>query len=207
VPASVWVRYLNQLIAWCERDENGRWHPLPISGRELDQFAYGSLTRQLLAIPGYDVIHTPGTLNGQQLAGQRPSYINALLIQSRGYLLVQDCDHCVEMDVRRPFPFCVRMPGHFGGACANCKWPDYAHRCSVRDGQPGNAVRPRHVRPALPPAPLNPNSSASGPTPSGVGSTSHNPILVPNAGDEGDPITISSSDSEGEGEDGGEDEW
>lgn len=31
-----------------------------------------------------------------------------------------------------PFPQCVRKPGHFGGYC-NCKLPDYAIRCSVRD--------------------------------------------------------------------------
>jgi hypothetical protein len=207
VPAAVWVRYLNQLIAWCERDENGRWHPLPIAGRELDQFAYGSLSRQLLAVPGFDVIHTPGALHGQQLASQRASYINALLIQSRGYLLIQDCDHCMEMDVRRPFPFCVRMPGYFGGACGNCKWPDKAHRCSVRDGQPGNAVRPRAVRPALPQAPLNPSSGTSSPTASRSGSSSQNPIHVPDTGDEGDPITISSSDDNGNEAYDPNDEW
>ncbi|OJD25631.1 hypothetical protein ACJ73_03003 [Blastomyces percursus] len=34
----------------------------------------------------------------------------------------------------RPFPECRRVPGHFGGACSNCKWWDHAARCSVRDG-------------------------------------------------------------------------
>lgn len=37
-----------------------------------------------------------------------------------------------------PFPSCRRAYGHFGGACANCKWPDYASSCSLR-GAPDNA--------------------------------------------------------------------
>lgn len=32
-----------------------------------------------------------------------------------------------------PFPVCVRLPGHFGGSCANCKWPDRAASCSNGD--------------------------------------------------------------------------
>ncbi|KAJ6089813.1 hypothetical protein N7467_005029 [Penicillium canescens] len=28
---------------------------------------------------------------------------------------------------------CIRMPGHFGGCCGNCKFPDQADVCSVRD--------------------------------------------------------------------------
>jgi hypothetical protein len=33
----------------------------------------------------------------------------------------------------RFFPECRRLPGHFGGACVNCKWRDYTARCTVRD--------------------------------------------------------------------------
>lgn len=88
------------------------------------------------------------------------------------------------------------MPGYFDGACGNCKWPDKAHRCSVRDGQPGNAVRPRAVRPTLPPVSGNPGSGVSGPTASRSGSSSQNPIQIPDIGDEGDPITISDDDGE-----------
>ncbi|KAL3475664.1 hypothetical protein BJX99DRAFT_229429 [Aspergillus californicus] len=28
---------------------------------------------------------------------------------------------------------CQHVPMAFGGCCANCKWPDYASQCSVRD--------------------------------------------------------------------------
>ena len=28
------------------------------------------------------------------------------------------------------FVGCVRMPGYFGGACANCIWSDHGARCS-----------------------------------------------------------------------------
>jgi hypothetical protein len=32
-----------------------------------------------------------------------------------------------------PFPHCNRLPGHFGGYCGNCKWPDRSASCSKRD--------------------------------------------------------------------------
>jgi hypothetical protein len=32
-----------------------------------------------------------------------------------------------------PFSQCIRVPRHFGGACGNCKWCDYAARCSILD--------------------------------------------------------------------------
>ncbi len=35
----------------------------------------------------------------------------------------------------RPFPVCMRLSNHFGGAYANCKWRDHVDRCSIRDSQ------------------------------------------------------------------------
>src|SRR5204862_6690727 len=46
--------------------------------------------------------------------------------------------------------------GHFGGACANCKWRDHAPRCSVRDNAPAPLPPP-------PPPPSPPPSPAFGP--------------------------------------------
>ncbi|OJD20796.1 hypothetical protein ACJ73_07867, partial [Blastomyces percursus] len=59
----------------------------------------------------------------------------AILIQSRGRPEVQACAACRGGPGLRPFPECRRLPGHFGGACDNCKWRDRAIRCSVRDGE------------------------------------------------------------------------
>ncbi|KAL7917111.1 hypothetical protein ACQKWADRAFT_307581 [Trichoderma austrokoningii] len=54
-------------------------------------------------------------------------YINALLIQSRGTAAPTPCTGCrsrMERDddaFAALFPTCVRLPGHFGGGCGNCK--------------------------------------------------------------------------------------
>jgi Protein of unknown function (DUF3716) len=81
----------------------------------------------------------------------------------------------------------MRLAGHFGGACANCKWRDHAARCSVRDSQddndrPGRDLEAgpagngggRHVQ-ALPAA----------------GDSADNPIELPEEeGTEDDPIEL-----------------
>ncbi|EDN10720.1 predicted protein [Histoplasma mississippiense (nom. inval.)] len=71
-----------------------------------------------------------------QVRSHRPSYINAILIQSRGRTEPHACLACRSAHPGlQPFPECRRLPGHFGGACGNCKWRDHAIRCSVRDGE------------------------------------------------------------------------
>ena len=32
-----------------------------------------------------------------------------------------------------PFLECRRVPGHFGGCCGNCKWPDHGARCTANN--------------------------------------------------------------------------
>jgi Protein of unknown function (DUF3716) len=88
-----------------------------------------------LALPGQDVLFVRGSMNEHQVLSHRPSYINAILIQSRGRTEVQACLACRTGPGLRPFPECRRLLGHFGGACGNCKWRDHASRCSVRDGE------------------------------------------------------------------------
>ncbi|KAM3084400.1 hypothetical protein ACMFMG_001495 [Clarireedia jacksonii] len=60
----------------------------------------------------------------------RPSYINAVLIQSRGTLVPGGCNECRRRGFT-PFPTCVRLAGHWNGACGNCKWRDHSARCRV----------------------------------------------------------------------------
>jgi hypothetical protein len=61
----------------------------------------------------------------------RPSYLNAVLIQSRG-APGQTCTACAQNPTRGPFTDCRRTKGYFDGCCGNCKWRDHAARCSVR---------------------------------------------------------------------------
>ncbi|CAG8059374.1 unnamed protein product, partial [Penicillium salamii] len=61
----------------------------------------------------------------------RPSYVNALLIASRGFRFARRCTHS---RTGHPFgPYTVRLPGFWEGACMNCKWKDHQNRCDFRD--------------------------------------------------------------------------
>jgi Protein of unknown function (DUF3716) len=102
----------------------------------LAPFARNVRQQAVLALPGINVaITVGGPVTAQRIFGMRASYINALLIQSHG-VIVANCTSCqaaLAAGHPLPFPQCRRLTGHFGGACGNCKWPDHAARCSVRD--------------------------------------------------------------------------
>ena len=93
----------------------------------------------ILALPGLDVEFVRGTITPVQIGSHRPGYINAILIQSRGQSVNPGCLQCRSpRPGLRPFPECRATPGHFGGACANCKWRDHGARCSLVRGEPGD---------------------------------------------------------------------
>jgi hypothetical protein len=81
---------------------------------------------------GRTVDFVPGAASERQIRMHRLSYVNALLIQSRGVLVLEPCSSCqnkmlMDRDAYAyPFVHCIRLPGHFGGCCGNCKWPDRA---------------------------------------------------------------------------------
>lgn len=89
--------------------------------------------RMLRSLPGEDVAFIRGRISARQIQMHRLSYVNAILIQSRGRRLAVPCTRCRSGQGRLVFPECRQVPGAFGGACANCKWPDKASQCSVRD--------------------------------------------------------------------------
>ncbi|EWG55104.1 hypothetical protein FVEG_13153 [Fusarium verticillioides 7600] len=106
-----------------------------VSQQELARYAPNSLQRAVLALPSNPVTVMDGQVRWKQILGMRNSYINAFLIQSRGTRELVPCTLCakkMEKDrsqYARPFPYCIRLPGHFGGCCGNCKWPDHAAKC------------------------------------------------------------------------------
>ncbi|KAH6652473.1 hypothetical protein BKA67DRAFT_538279 [Truncatella angustata] len=60
----------------------------------------------------------------------RPSYVNAIMIQSRG-LEGETCAQYARNSGRGPFVQCIRVKGHFGGCCGNYKWRDHVAKCSM----------------------------------------------------------------------------
>jgi hypothetical protein len=105
-----------------------------VGQQQLAPWVHSPQGRAVLRLPGQDVFYLRGTISARQLLGMhRPSYVNAVLIQSRGMAHHRPCSACRGGAGFRPFPECRHLPGHFGGACGNCKWRDHASRCSVRD--------------------------------------------------------------------------
>ena len=97
---------------------------------EIGQYCVNAKQRALWARPGGDIDAFRGKVDANKVR-VRPSYLNAVLIQSRGSAGMT-CDACTERPDRGPFTDCRRVRGHFDGACGNCKWRDHAARCSVR---------------------------------------------------------------------------
>ena len=106
---------------------------LLVYDQQLAPWAHSPQARAVLALPGRNVFFVRGAITPAQVEQHRPSYINAILIQSRGEVVPGGCSNCRISPGYRPFPECRRVPGHFGGCCGNCKWRDHAVRCSAQD--------------------------------------------------------------------------
>jgi Protein of unknown function (DUF3716) len=88
----------------------------------------------VLALPRQDVVFVQEAITSNQIASHRPSYINAILIQSRGNVVLNPCTACQgPRPGLRSFLECRRLLGHFGGCYGNYKWRDRASKCSVQD--------------------------------------------------------------------------
>jgi hypothetical protein len=106
-------------------------HPILIIGAQQMASAVRSSTgRAILAEPGSDVPFVRGAISDRQFANERVSYVNAVLIQSRGFEAKEPCARCRTTGFR-PFPTCRKHPAHFGGCCGNCKWPDFGKDCTI----------------------------------------------------------------------------
>ncbi|KAK3375654.1 hypothetical protein B0T24DRAFT_616764 [Lasiosphaeria ovina] len=87
-----------------------------------------AVQKLLASLPAKDIQAYRGRVKPKKTC-KRPSYYNAVLIQSRG-TLGQPCDWCASKPNNGPFLDCRSASGFFGGSCANCKWRDRASKCS-----------------------------------------------------------------------------
>jgi hypothetical protein len=157
---------------------------LLVGRRQLAHFCHSPMAQRLLARPGVDVEFILDMIRADQIGTHRPSYVNAILIQSRGIVTPAPCDHCVS-DRRKPFPSCRRAAGHFGGCCANCKWRDWGSRCTFYNS---NDVAADDIGGADDdPGPPGNNLGQRGGQGEG---TRGRPILLLEAGSADDPIVL-----------------
>jgi len=79
-------------------------------------------------MPSYDIIAVSKlTPTMAQIESGRPSYINAVLIQSRGVENTTACTSCRR--AVRPFDSCVSLEGFWEDCCGNCKWRERNNQC------------------------------------------------------------------------------
>ncbi|KAL2265311.1 hypothetical protein VTJ83DRAFT_6411 [Remersonia thermophila] len=112
--------------------------------------------RALWRLPSRETIHfVQGWITGKHIAAQRPSYINALLIHSRGQDAAVSCVQCQQKRARNalgPFLTCRVLPGSFHDSCSNCKWFDNTASCSLYKGpRPNRKRKPKNQLEAPPP--------------------------------------------------------
>ncbi|KAL2132394.1 hypothetical protein VTI74DRAFT_3871 [Chaetomium olivicolor] len=111
--------------------------------------------RAIFRLPSRETIHfVQGWITAKHIASQRPSYVNGLLIHSRGQDALVSCAQCVEKRAKNalgPFLTCRILPGSYHNSCSNCKWFDNTSTCSLYTGPKPN--RKRKAKEQLPPPP------------------------------------------------------
>lgn len=101
--------------------------------------------RGIYRLPSREVIYfVQGWITARHIASQRPSYINGLLIHSRGEDAPASCTQCAERRAKHalgPFLTCRILPGSYHNSCSNCKWFDNTSACSLYTGPKPNRKR------------------------------------------------------------------
>ncbi|RMJ20748.1 hypothetical protein PHISP_08382 [Aspergillus sp. HF37] len=123
----------NRFLLPCGESWDGRvrWVTVRLTAKgneALGQLCHTNDQRTVWSFPCYEFTIRADSIRIQQIQTARPSYVNAILIASRG-MVVADCGH----DTHHIFRDTVRLPGWWGGACAGCKWRDHGRRCSHFD--------------------------------------------------------------------------
>jgi hypothetical protein len=101
--------------------------------------------RAIFKLPSREFIYfVQGWITSRQIASRRPSYVNGLLIHSRGDDSPKSCDQCAEKRGKNalgPFLTCRVLQGSFHDSCSNCKWFDTTSACSLYTGPKPNRKR------------------------------------------------------------------
>ncbi|KAK3304185.1 uncharacterized protein B0T15DRAFT_535745 [Chaetomium strumarium] len=144
--------------------------------------------RAIFRLPSREIIYfVQGWITSKHIASQRPSYVNGLLIHSRGQDAPVSCVQCNEKRAKHalgPFVTCRVLPGSYHNSCSNCKWFDNTSSCSLYTGPKPN--RKRKAKEQLPPPPADgvgppPNDGDTHGSPAGVPSAQGSYSYVPSA--------------------------
>lgn len=129
--------------------------PIGIRVALTEQSLIHETQKAVFRLPSRETIYfVQGWITARHIASQRPSYVNGLLIHSRGQDAPVACTQCVERRAKHalgPFLTCRVLPGSYHNSCSNCKWFDNTSVCSLYTGPKPN--RKRKAKEQLPPPP------------------------------------------------------
>lgn len=121
--------------------------------------------KAIFRLPSRETIHfVQGWITARHIASQRPSYVNGLLIHSRGQDAPVSCVQCVERRAKHalgPFLTCRVLPGSYHNSCSNCKWFDNTSACSLYTGPKPNRKRKAKDQPPPPQSASIPNNDGA----------------------------------------------
>ncbi|KAG7285351.1 hypothetical protein NEMBOFW57_009974 [Staphylotrichum longicolle] len=150
----------NPLVQAWNAAKNDRAVPVvSISIREAltEQSLVHDTQRAIFRMPSREtILFVQGWITAKHIASQRPSYVNGLLIHSRGQDAPVSCVQCTEKRAKNalgPFMTCRVLPGSYHNSCSNCKWFDNTSSCSLYTGPKPN--RKRKAKEQLPPPPAS----------------------------------------------------
>ncbi|KAL2865020.1 uncharacterized protein BJX67DRAFT_359638 [Aspergillus lucknowensis] len=86
------------------------------------------LQKAVWNMPCYEIQMGPKMVQEYQIVSARTSYINAILIATRGLQMRSKCTR----DKHKIFRETYRLPGFCEGACSGCKWQDRGRICPYR---------------------------------------------------------------------------
>ena len=102
-----------------------------IANQEMVQWVHSPQGRAVFVLSGRIVPIVRGVIRPEQVSLYRPSYINGILIQSRGIVQDSPCTRCVQQ--LHFFTECRRVSEHFSGCCKNYKWSDVITFYTIRN--------------------------------------------------------------------------
>ncbi|KAK5658624.1 hypothetical protein OQA88_2017 [Cercophora sp. LCS_1] len=138
----------NPLVqAWNDAKADRPMSVMPINIRQAltEASLVHDTQRNIFRLPSREFIYfVQGWITARHIASQRPSYINGLLIHSRGEDAPTSCLQCAERRSKNalgPFLTCRVLPGSYHNSCSNCKWFDNTSVCSLYTGPKPNRKR------------------------------------------------------------------
>ncbi len=114
-------------LAFADADVNSVFF---VDQQQLAWYTHFSQTMVILVLLDVNVLFVQQCITSNQMRTHWLSYINVILIQSQGVLILNSCTSCWERSITL-FLKCHHMSEHFDECCNYCKWHDHTAHCFI----------------------------------------------------------------------------